>query len=248
MIAVISPAKTLDLDTPLPPVAATAPRFAAVAATLARSAARLPQKRLRALMGISPALAKLNHDRFVAFDEAVERPALYTFAGDVYRGLDAPTLDEAAVDFAQDHLRMLSGLYGLLRPLDAIRPYRLEMGVHWAPRRTRLTDWWGDRVAAALGDDLAAEGSGVVLNLASNEYWGAVDGRLPDGVRVVAADFREGADRRFVSFTAKHARGAMARWLVEHRVAAIEDMQAFEWNDYRYRADESDAARWRFVR
>ena len=248
MIAVISPAKTLDLDSPLPALSPTQPRFAAEAATLARSAARLPQKRLRELMGISPTLAKLNHERFVGFDAAEPRPALYTFAGDVYRGLDAASLEEEAVDFAQDHLRMLSGLYGLLRPLDAIRPYRLEMGVRWAPRRAKLTDWWDGRVAAALTEDLAAEGSGVVLNLASAEYWAAVEDRLPPGVRVISADFRDGEDRRFVSFTAKQARGAMARWLVEHRVARPEDMQAFDWKGYRYVAAESDADRWRFVR
>ena len=248
MIAVLSPAKTLDLDSALPALTPTRPRFEAEAASLARSAARLPQKRLRALMSISPALAKLNHERFVGFDEAAARPAMFTFAGDVYRGLGAPSLDEAAIDYAQDHLRLLSGLYGLLRPLDAIRPYRLEMGVRWAPRRERLTDWWSDRVARALADDVAADGSGVVLNLASQEYWAAVEGRLPASVRTVAIDFREGADRRFVSFTAKHARGAMARWLVEHRVAAVEDMRGFDWKGYRFVADESDGDRWRFVR
>ena len=115
MLAVISPAKTLDYETALPRVMTTEPRFAIEAATLARAAARLPQKRLRALMAISPALAKLNADRFRTFANAPERPALYAFAGDVYRGLDAATLDEAAIDYAQDHLRMLSGLYGLLR-------------------------------------------------------------------------------------------------------------------------------------
>lgn len=248
MIAVISPAKTLSYDAPVPPVAPTEPRFAAEAASLARSAARLPQRRLRALMHISPALAKLNHDRFVGFADAPVRPALYAFAGDVYHGLDAATLDEAAVDFAQDHLRMLSGLYGLLRPLDLMRPYRLEMGTHWAPRARKLTDWWGDRIAAALAGDLAAEGSGMVLNLASNEYWAAVDGRLPRGARVVAVDFREGSERRFVSFTAKRARGAMARWLIEHRIADPSGMQAFQWNGYRYMPDESEPDRWRFVR
>ena len=248
MIAVISPAKTLDYATPLPPVTPTEPRFGAEAGALARSAARLPQKRLRALMGISPALAKLNHERFAGFADAPERPALYAFAGEVYHGLDAATLDEPAVDFAQDHLRMLSGLYGLLRPLDLMRPYRLEMGTHWAPRRARLTDWWGDRIATALLDDLAAEGSATVLNLASNEYWAAVEGRLPPNVRVIAVDFREGEERRFVSFTAKRARGAMARWLVEHRVTEPAGMQAFEWSGYRYMADESEDDRWRFVR
>lgn len=248
MIAVLSPAKTLDLESALPPLTSSVPRFEAEAASLARSAARLPQKRLRELMGISPALAKLNHDRFVGFAVAAARPALFTFAGDVYRGLEAATLDEAAVDYAQDHLRLLSGLYGLLRPLDLIRPYRLEMGVRWAPRRAKLTDWWGDRIADVLEADLAAARSDVVLNLASHEYWSAIEGRLPPSVRVVAADFREGADRRFISFHAKVARGAMARWLVEHRVERVDDMRGFDADGYRFAADGSDADRWLFVR
>lgn len=248
MIAVISPAKTLDFDTALPETIQTTPQFADAAAQLARSAARLPQRRLRELMGISPALAKLNHDRFVGFLDAPERPAIYAFAGDVYQGLDAPTLEEPAIDFAQDHLRILSGLYGLLRPLDLMRPYRLEMGTRWAPRHRRLTDWWGDRIARSLAADLDAEGSATVLNLASNEYWAAVEGRLSPDIRVIAVDFREGEDRRFVSFTAKRARGAMARWLVEHRIADPDAMRAFEWHGYRYIADESEPDRWRFVR
>ena len=248
VIALISPAKTLDFDSPLPPVTPTAPRFEDAAAALARAAARLPQKRLRELMHISKALAKLNHERFVAFDEAPARPALYAFAGDVYQGLDAATLEEPAVAFAQGHLRMLSGLYGLLRPLDAIRPYRLEMGVRWAPRRKKLTDWWDDRVATLLLDDLAAEGSGTILNLASQEYWAAVEGRLPADVRVVTVDFREGAERRFVSFHAKRARGMVARWLVEHQVAEPEAMQAFDDDGYRFDADASTADHWTFTR
>ena len=246
MIAVISPAKTLDYETPLPTIDATVPRFAAEAESLARSAARLPQKRLRELMGISPALAKLNHERFAGFADAPQRPALYAFAGDVYRGLDAATLDDAAVAFAQDHLRMLSGLYGLLRPLDAMRPYRLEMGTRWAPRCARLTEWWGDRVATALAADLGD--AGVVLNLASHEYWSAVDGRLPAGTRVIAVDFREGEDRRFISFNAKRARGAMARWLIEHRVDRADDMRGFDAEGYRFVAAESQPDDWRFVR
>lgn len=248
MIALLSPAKTLDFDTPLPPVAPSTPRFADEAATLARSAANLPQKRLRELMHISPALAKLNHDRFVGFADAPERPALHAFAGDVYRGLDAATLDEAAVAFAQDHLRLLSGLYGLLRPLDLIRPYRLEMGTRWAPRRDKLTDWWDDRVAAALVEELTAQGSDVVLNLASQEYFAAVDGRLPATVRVIHVDFREGPDRKFVSFHAKRARGVMARWMVEHHVADPEAMYGFDAEGYRIDKAGSEPDRWLFVR
>jgi cytoplasmic iron level regulating protein YaaA (DUF328/UPF0246 family) len=197
-------------------------------------------------MHISPALAKLNADRFRDFADAPERPALYAFAGDVYTGLDAATLDEAAIDYAQDHLRMLSGLYGLLRPLDAMKPYRLEMGTRWAPRKAKLTDWWHDRIADSLAGDVAKEGSGTVLNLASQEYWAAVEGKLPADIRVIAVDFRDGD--RFVSFHAKTARGLMARWLVEHRVSDVEAMKGFDTDGYRFVADESDDTRWRFLR
>ena len=246
MIALLSPAKTLDLDRPVP-FPATTPRFAKEAAALAKSAANLTQKRLAELMHISPALAKLNADRFRDFPDAEARAALYTFAGDVYVGLDAATLDAPAVRFAQDHLRLLSGLYGLLRPMDAIRPYRLEMGTPWAPRHRKLTDWWGTRIADALAQDLVEEGSGAVLNLASKEYFAAVDGRLPAGTRIVEVDFRE-ADGRFVSFHAKKARGTMARWMIEHHVTKTDDMRGFDADGYRFVADASEADAWTFRR
>ena len=246
MIAVLSPAKTLDYETPLPDLGSTRPRFDSEAATLAAAASHLTQKRLSELMKISPALAKLNADRFRDFPEAPERPAMFAFAGDVYTGLDAQTLESEAVTFAQDHLRLLSGLYGLLRPLDAMRPYRLEMGTRWAPRKPKLTDWWGDRIAQALAEDVAAEETGVVLNLASQEYWAAVAGRLPAGIRVVAVDFREGD--RFVSFHAKKARGLMARWMIEHRVTDIDAMRGFDSDGYAFDAAASTDDQWRFVR
>ena len=246
MIAIISPAKTLDYETPLPDLTPTTPRFAGEADRLAAAASHLTQKKLSELMHISPALAKLNADRFRDFADAPERPAMFAFAGDVYTGLDASTLEPEALPFAQDHLRMLSGLYGLLRPLDLMRPYRLEMGTRWGPRVKKLTDWWGDRIAGALAEDVAAEGSGVVLNLASQEYWAAVDGRLPAGVRVVAVDFRDGD--RFVSFHAKKARGLMARWMIEHRITDIEAMKGFDSAGYAYDADASTADQWRFAR
>lgn len=250
MIAVLSPAKTLDYASPFPSVQPTSPRFAADATNLAAAAAKLGNKRLAGLMRISDKLATLNDTRFKTFAEQPTRPALYAFAGDVYTGFEARTLEAPAIDFAQDHLRLLSGLYGLLRPLDAIRPYRLEMGTRWAPRKKTLYDWWGDRIAGALGEDVAAEGSGVVLNLASQEYWHAIEGRLPAGVRVITVDFREpGPDGpRFVSFHAKKARGMMARWLCEHRISDIEAMKGFDSAGYMFDATESSANRWRFVR
>ena len=249
MIALLSPAKTLDYERPLPPVDATVPRFAAEASTLAAAAANLSQKRLAELMDISPKLAKLNADRFAGFDAQPERPALYAFAGDVYLGFEARTLDEPGVDFAQDHVRMLSGLYGLLRPLDAMRPYRLEMGTRWAPRRKSLYAWWGDRIAAAVRADVEAEGSGVVLNLASQEYFAAVADKIP-ALRVINVDFREPgpAGPRFVSFHAKKARGMMARWLCEHRVTEADEMKGFDSAGYRFDAAESTADSWRFLR
>jgi len=249
MIALLSPAKSLDYDSVIPDLKPTRPRFAEEAGTLAAAASRLSQKKLAELMHISPKLAKLNADRFAAFETNPERPALFAFAGHVYTGLEAKTLDEPAIHFAQDHVRMLSGLYGLLRPLDLMKPYRLEMGTRWAPRRKSLVDWWGDRVATLVREDVAAEGSGVVLNLASQEYYAAVTGRLGD-IRVIDVDFREpGPDGpRFVSFNAKRARGMMARWLCEHRITTAEGMQGFDSDGYRFDPDESDDNRWRFLR
>jgi len=249
MIALLSPAKTLDFERALPPLDASTPHFADAAHSLARSAANLTQKRLSELMHISARLAKLNADRFRDFADLPERPALFAFAGDVYTGFEVDTLDQAGVAFAQDHVRILSGLYGLLRPLDAIRPYRLEMGTRWAPRRKCLTDWWEDDIAQRLLAELVEEGSGVVLNLASQEYFAAVKGRLA-GVRVIDVEFREpGPDGpRFVSFNAKRARGMMARWLCEHHITDIDAMRGFDSDGYRFDAEESDADRWRFIR
>ncbi len=250
MIALLSPAKTLDYEAPLPPLASTKPRFAGDAERLAGSVGRLGKKRLADLMDISDKLAALNIDRFRGFALAPERPALFAFAGDVYTGFEAKSLDPQAIDFAQGHVRLLSGLYGLLRPLDEIRPYRLEMGTRWAPRRKSLYAYWDKRIARALADDVAQEGSGVVLNLASQEYWHAVAGKLPKSVRVIDVDFREaGPDGpRFVSFNAKRARGMMARWLCEQRIDDIEAMKHFDSDGYRFIAAESTADRWQFLR
>ncbi len=249
MIALLSPAKTLDFERALPPLAVSTPHFAQEALDLAHSAADLSAEQLGKLMHISPKLAQLNVERFNSFAEQPERQALFAFAGDVYTGFEVHTLDEAGVAFAQDHVRMLSGLYGLLRPLDAIRPYRLEMGTRWAPGHKKLTDWWGDRIANHLRAQVAEEGSGVVLNLASQEYFAAVAGQL-SGLRVVEVEFREaGPDGpRFVSFHAKRARGMMARWMCENHIADIDAMRGFDSDGYRFDAAESDADRWRFTR
>jgi len=251
MLAIISPAKTLDYASPLPGVSPTRPRFQAEAEALAGAAAKLGPKKLAGLMHISDKLAALNAARFRGFGEAEERPALFAFAGDVYAGFEVKSLDPEALLFAQDHLRILSGLYGLLRPLDAIRPYRLEMGTRWAPgRRKDLYAFWQARIAAQLAADAEESGSAVLINLASKEYWRSVEGKLPPSLPVIEIDFREEgpAGARFNTFAAKRARGMMARHICEHRLSHPESLKGFDSDGYRFDAGNSDAHRWRFSR
>jgi cytoplasmic iron level regulating protein YaaA (DUF328/UPF0246 family) len=251
MLAILSPAKSLDYKKPLPSVEPTRPRFSEEAEELAAAAAKLGPRKLAKLMSISDKLAQLNAERYRDFAEAPERPALFAFAGDVYIGFEALSLDEPAIDYAQDHVRILSGLYGLLRPLDAIRPYRLEMGTRWAPARKKtLYAHWGRRISDALATDLAAEGSGVVVNLASKEYWHAIEQAPPEGARILGVDFREDGPKGlyFNSFGAKRARGMMARWICEHRISKLEDLRGFDSDGYRWTPGGSDEGSWRFVR
>jgi uncharacterized protein len=251
MIAVLSPAKSLDYNRAIPELATTRPRFGEEADQLALAAAKLGARKLGTLMHISDKLAKLNAQRYRAFDDAPERPALFAFNGDVYLGFEARTLDEPAITFAQDHVRILSGLYGLLRPLDEIKPYRLEMGTRWAPgRKKTLYDHWGTRIGDALAHELAIEGSGTIINLASKEYWQAVENSRPEGVRIITVDFREnGPDGPyFNSFGAKRARGMLARWICEHRIADPEHLKGFDSDGYHFEPKDSDADSWRFMR
>lgn len=254
MLAVLSPAKSLDLETPVPPVAATEPRFIAEATKLAHVAAKLRPSALRKLMHISAPLAELNAARFKAFDVPFTsdnaRPALYTFDGDVYAGLDGPAMNVATVDFAQTHVRILSGLYGVLRPLDLMQAYRLEMGIRLPVGRTKtLVDFWGERIARALADDLAEHADKTLINLASVEYFDAVTvAKLPG--RVLSIDFRDDAEGglRFNTFVAKKARGSMARYLCEQRLDRPEGLKDFTADGYAFDARRSDDARWLFVR
>lgn len=251
MLAILSPAKSLDYQRPLPDAPATRPRFAEEADTIAGAAAKLSPRKLGKLMHISEKLAKLNADRYRGFADAPERPALFAFNGDVYLGFEARSLDEPAITFAQDHVRILSGLYGLLRPLDAIKPYRLEMGTKWAPgRKKTLYSYWGSRISDTLGQELATEGSGIIINLASKEYWHAVETSPPPDARIISIDFREDGPkgRYFNSFGAKRARGMMARWLCEHRIAEAEHLKGFDSDGYRFTRDGSNDQVWRFVR
>lgn len=249
MLILLSPAKTLDLASPFPDQPSE-PRFAGDAARLARAAAKLGAPKLAELMHISPKLAALNAARFKGFATAEARPAIRLFAGDVYRGFDAASAEPEVIAFAQDHLRILSGLYGILRPLDAVRPYRLEMGTRWAPKGDRLVDHWGRKVAGALLADLADEGSGTILNLASREYFAVVGPYMPKKTRLIAPDFRVATAKglQFQSFTAKVARGALARFVCDERIAEIAGIEAFDRDGWRFDAAGSTPAIPLFVR
>ena len=250
MLAIISPAKSLDYERAVPALDFTRPVFEKEAALLAKAAAKMSEKQLSDLMHISDKLASLNVERFRGFAKAPERPAIYAFAGDVYTGFEVHSLEEEAVLFAQDHLRILSGLYGLLRPLDEIRPYRLEMGTRWAPGERDLYHHWGNRIAHRVEEELKATGGDTIINIASQEYWRAVDGRLGRGIRVIDIDFREEGPKglRFNSFAAKRARGMMARYMSEHRLTDPEALKGFDSDGYAFDPENSDEGRWRFIR
>jgi cytoplasmic iron level regulating protein YaaA (DUF328/UPF0246 family) len=244
MIAVLSPAKTLDYETQRDDMPAATPlRFPTETNYLVTAARLKSVDELKKLMGISDALAELNRDRFANFDTLPTRQAIQAFDGDVYDGLDAKSLDADAILFAQDHLRILSGLYGMLRPLDAMKPYRLEMGTKRFPHDNKVSFWWEDRVAKLLAADAAETGNNTILNLASEEYWAVAKNKLPADLRVVKVDFMA-KDGRFITFHAKVARGIMARWMIEHRVTNIDDMRGFDAAGYQFDAGSSTEDSW----
>lgn len=252
MLIILSPAKSLDLSSDYPEHP-TVPRFERDAAAIARAADRLSAADLKKIMGISEKLATLNEERYEKFFETETRPAIRTFAGDVYRGFDVASAEPDVIDYAQDHVRILSGLYGMLRPLDRMRPYRLEMGTSWSPEdgaKGKLTDHWGDKVAKELRKQLREEGSNILLNLASNEYYDVVRGQLPKSLTIVAPDFRVETAKglQFQSFAAKVARGTMARWVCDTRTETIEGLKDFDRDGWRYREDGSELERPLFVR
>lgn len=253
MLIVLSPAKRLDFSPAETAVQATAPRFATETAELSKVTRKLSRADLRRLMSISDKLAELNHARFQSFDPASAEgtaPAVFAFAGDVYEGLSARTLTAADLDWAQDRLRILSGLYGLLRPLDAIQPYRLEMGTRLKTKRgASLYDFWGDRISKQLNADAEGQVEPVLVNLASQEYFGAVDAKALK-IPVVTPHFKESKDgeARIISFFAKKARGAMARWAIENRIEKAEALKAFDRDGYRFDKASSTDVDWIFTR
>ena len=253
MLVVLSPAKKLDWSRGAE-MDVSAPQLRAEADALAAHARALSPQELGTLMGISDKLATLNHRRFADFADDPDtqdlRPAALAFAGDTYAGLDAPSLDGDALRWGQRHLRILSGLYGVLRPLDGIQPYRLEMGSKLAnPRGRDLYAWWSSAIAEALNSAAAEAETDVLVNCASQEYFGAVE-RGALALRVVTPVFMEerGGAPKIVSFYAKKARGAMARFLCEHRITDPAALTAFDTGGYRFAPELSEPDKPVFLR
>ncbi|MCC1481911.1 peroxide stress protein YaaA [Roseibaca sp. Y0-43] len=253
MLVILSPAKKLDWTAR--PDATTRPDFQADAVALADVAKDLGAPGLKKLMHISDKLADLNLERFENFaadpEPEATRPAIHAFAGDTYTGLDARSLDADALDWAKGHLRILSGLYGLLRPFDAMQPYRLEMGSRLATERGKsLYDYWGDRISMALNDAAKDAGAEVIVNCASQEYFGAVDlGALrPRVITPQFLDSKDGAEPKVISFYAKKARGAMARFILERRLTDPAELREFDTGGYAYDPEQSTPDRPVFLR
>jgi uncharacterized protein len=248
---VISPAKRLNEVPHGTDLTVTTPEFATDAARLAKIARALSADELGKLMDISANLAKLNHDRFKAFSaKAAGQPAAFIFDGDTYAGLEARTMDPDTLRWAQGHLRILSGLYGLLRPLDTIQPYRLEMGSRLAnPKGPDLYAYWGKKIAKTLNEAAAEVGARVLVNCASTEYFSAVD-RKALKLEVITPVFLEqrGGEAKIVSFWAKKARGAMARFMCQHHLTDPADLRGFDLGGYQYQAAQSDSLRLVFSR
>ncbi len=254
MLIVLSPAKTLDYETAPVTGVHSQPRFLDSAETLIGELRQLTPPQVSELMGISDKLGDLNFGRYLEWSRPFTpdnaKQAALAFKGDVYTGLDAEHLSEKALVWAQDHLRILSGLYGVLRPLDLMQPYRLEMGTRFANSRgPNLYEFWGTAITEALNNDLAGDEHPVLINLASNEYFKAVDKKKLNAeiITPVFKDWKNGK-YKVISFYAKKARGMMARYIINKRLTDPEKLKDFDMDGYRYNAAMSGPREWVFVR
>jgi cytoplasmic iron level regulating protein YaaA (DUF328/UPF0246 family) len=245
MLIVLSPAKSLDYKTPVKVKAPTLPEFVSESAKLIADLKKLSPQDVAKLMGLSDQLATLNVGRYrdwsKTFSEINSKPAIYAFDGDVYDGFDVKSLNAKAIDFAQDHIRILSGLYGALRPLDLMQAYRLEMGTSLKNTRGKdLYAFWGNRVTNSLKKILDKEKKPVLLNLASEEYFKVLQAK-DLGCPVIAPVFQDAKEGKYkiISFYAKRARGLMARYVVENRISDPSNLKGFNLDGYKYCAAES---------
>lgn len=255
MLAVVSPAKALDFDPLMRAVSPTVPRLLSESAEIGAVARKRSRADFKSLMDLSDALADLTYERFQAYDikdpARDAKPAVFAYAGDTYRGFDVTTLDDASLDYAQTHFRILSGLYGLLKPLDLIKAHRLEMGTKLEnPAGRDLYAFWDRKIAELLNADCeAAGGAQVIVNCASVEYFKSVKKKAL-APQVVTPVFKEekGGKARVVSFYAKRARGMMARFMVENRIDQPQGLKEFAEDGYCFRPHLSDESTYVFSR
>lgn len=245
MLIVISPAKTLDYESPLPQLHATQPRLLEHSAELVAQARQLSPAEIASLMKVSGKIAHLNMERFddwrMPFTDDNARPAAFAFKGDVYAGMDINRFGSADLAGAQKRLRILSGLYGVLRPLDLMQPYRLEMGTRLENKRGRnLYEFWGEIITDLLREDLEAANTDVLINLASNEYFKSVHSKKLPGP-VIEPVFQDQKNGRYkvISFYAKKARGRMAAWILRQGAETPEDLEQYREDGYRYHPESS---------
>lgn len=254
MLIVVSPAKTLDYASPLPTDEYTTPELLEHSEQLIRRLRDLSVLDLAELMHVSRKIAELNFERYrewhLPFTPENARQAMFAFKGDVYNGLDAYSMDAGQITFAQEHLRMLSGFYGVLRPLDLMQPYRLEMGTRLSNARGRnLYEFWGDIITDTLNEQLPASGSDVLLNLASTEYFKAIRPKKLAG-RIVTPIFKEykNGQYKILGVYAKRARGLMSRFIIDNRIDDPLDIQSFDREGYAFNPALSDGDNWVFTR
>ncbi|ASU22956.1 MULTISPECIES: peroxide stress protein YaaA [Vibrio] len=254
MLIVVSPAKTLDYESPLVTSKYTQPELIDHSAQLIDVCRQLTPADISALMKVSDKIAGLNVARFAQWSPTFTldnaRPAILAFKGDVYTGFEAETLSDAGFEYAQQHLRMLSGLYGVLKPLDLMQPYRLEMGTRLDnPRGTNLYQFWGDIITDKLNQALKEQGDDVLINLASNEYFKAVNPKKLKGsiITPVFKDCKKG-QYKVISFYAKKARGMMARYIIDKQISSVEQLAQFDSAGYYFVEQESSATELVFKR
>ncbi|MCL6268864.1 peroxide stress protein YaaA [Sansalvadorimonas sp. 2012CJ34-2] len=254
MLIIISPAKTLDYETAPVTDINTQPDFLKHSQELIKQLKELSPTEIGKLMSISDKLAGLNAARYEAwkkpFNNKNAKQAVLAFKGDVYTGLDAETLTEKGFQFAQEHLRILSGLYGLLRPLDLMQAYRLEMGTKFANNRGKdLYAFWGDIITDALNAELEQQGDNVLVNLASNEYFKSIKSKQlnADIITPVFKDLKNG-QYKIISFYAKKARGLMTRYIIDKKITKPASIKKFNYAGYSFNPEMSDNKQWVFTR